>query len=626
MGVTKSNINNITSPDGNSLAVFVDGLTGVVLLKDVNGQTEPLSNYVGTPSPFEYGSCNNAIQPILGNNDSSGNYAIIGGGSSNLSANNHTVIGGGQCNSSLGRNSVVSGGCLNISGTADCCLQTAEVTSSYFLIIDGGYISGSVICVSPSLNYLCLSGNQTNYFIASGAVTNYTLNSPQGYVNINPTSGLSVTSACYNIGNSQTYVGLSPNLPSQFLLSCSVGTTIGGGQNNQALKNFATISGGLNNKITGYSCCATISGGYCNAICVNSSFSKIGGGGCNSIIGNAYRSLISGGFCNTISSNQSIINGGFKNLVSANNSAVLSGNCNIASCYNATVISGYRSVASSNESLVGGGACNKVMDFASAVIGGRSNTVCLVGGYSGIFGGSQNTICGGGCSSVIIGGKLNEINSCCSAILGGAYNKTCGFCKTTIIGSNICATQTCTTFMNCVSAQNLTVGCNVCVGTNKVLVNATAKVGSFFSNVSQSATTINTPKAMTLNNTDAFSSGVSIVSSSRITVDTTGIYNLQFSAQIDRVSGSGTDVIDIWYRKQGLDVADTNTKITIAGNVNESKVVASWNFYVSLTANQYVELMYSVTDLAIQLIYETASLTTPHPATPSLIVTISKIS
>lgn len=150
-------------------------------------------------------------------------------------------------------------------------------------------------------------------------------------------------------------------------------------------------------------------------------------------------------------------------------------------------------------------------------------------------------------------------------------------------------------------------------------------IGSFFSTQTQNATIINTPKAMTLNNTDAFSSGISVASNSQITVNSSGIYNLQFSAQIDRVSGTGLDVLDIWYRVQGVDAPNSNTKITIAGNVNESKVVASWNFYISLNANQYVELMYSVTDLAVQIVAETANLSVPHPATPSLIVTMQKI-
>jgi hypothetical protein len=152
-----------------------------------------------------------------------------------------------------------------------------------------------------------------------------------------------------------------------------------------------------------------------------------------------------------------------------------------------------------------------------------------------------------------------------------------------------------------------------------------SSIASFFSTQTQSATTINTPKAMTLNNTDIPSSSIIVASNSRITVNENGIYNLQFSAQVDRVSGSGLDVIDIWYRIQGVDVPNSNTKITIAGNVNESKVVASWNFFIPLTANQYVELMYSVTDLAIQLVAETENLLVPFPLTPSLIVTMQKI-
>lgn len=57
--VTKSGIGNITSPNGNSLAVFVDGLDGVLKLKDVNGNIQPISDYVGVipivPSTLNYG-------------------------------------------------------------------------------------------------------------------------------------------------------------------------------------------------------------------------------------------------------------------------------------------------------------------------------------------------------------------------------------------------------------------------------------------------------------------------------------------------------------------------------------------------------------------------------------------
>jgi hypothetical protein len=46
MGVTKSQLNNITSPNGNSLAVFVDGITGVMKVKDVMGNIQPLSDFI----------------------------------------------------------------------------------------------------------------------------------------------------------------------------------------------------------------------------------------------------------------------------------------------------------------------------------------------------------------------------------------------------------------------------------------------------------------------------------------------------------------------------------------------------------------------------------------------------
>jgi hypothetical protein len=47
--VTKSQQNNITSPNGNSLAIFVDGITGVMKVKDVLGNIQPLSDFISIP-------------------------------------------------------------------------------------------------------------------------------------------------------------------------------------------------------------------------------------------------------------------------------------------------------------------------------------------------------------------------------------------------------------------------------------------------------------------------------------------------------------------------------------------------------------------------------------------------
>lgn len=58
--------------------------------------------------------------------------------------------------------------------------------------------------------------------------------------------------------------------------------------------------------------------------------------------------------------------------------------------------------------------------------------------------------------------------------------------------------------------------------------------------------------------------GVSVVSGSRITLANAGIYNIQFSAQIDK-SDAGNDDIDIWLAKNGANVSWTNTSQTLVG-------------------------------------------------------------
>ena len=51
--VTRSQQNNITSPNGNSLAVFVEGTTGVMKVKDVMGNIQPLSDFGAVAQSFD---------------------------------------------------------------------------------------------------------------------------------------------------------------------------------------------------------------------------------------------------------------------------------------------------------------------------------------------------------------------------------------------------------------------------------------------------------------------------------------------------------------------------------------------------------------------------------------------
>jgi hypothetical protein len=153
----------------------------------------------------------------------------------------------------------------------------------------------------------------------------------------------------------------------------------------------------------------------------------------------------------------------------------------------------------------------------------------------------------------------------------------------------------------------------------------TGVYGSFYDTTTQTALGNDTPTPMKYNSTD-IENGVSIVDDSKITVSQSGVYNLQFSAQVDRVAGNGVVVIDIWLRKNGLDVANSDTKVTLSGNANQAKIVASWNFFVELNAGQNVELMWNTPTTNIKLVALPEDLIIPHPEVPSVILTMNKIS
>jgi hypothetical protein len=148
--------------------------------------------------------------------------------------------------------------------------------------------------------------------------------------------------------------------------------------------------------------------------------------------------------------------------------------------------------------------------------------------------------------------------------------------------------------------------------------------GSFYDTTTQTALGNNTPTPIQYNSTYIVN-GVSIVNNSQITVSNSGLYNIQFSAQIDRVSGSGVVTIDIWFRKNGLDIANSATKITLSGGANQAKVVASWNFFVELNAGDNVELIWNTPTTNIKLVALPEDLIIPHPEVPSVILTVNKI-
>jgi hypothetical protein len=144
--------------------------------------------------------------------------------------------------------------------------------------------------------------------------------------------------------------------------------------------------------------------------------------------------------------------------------------------------------------------------------------------------------------------------------------------------------------------------------------------GSFYDTTTQTAAAINTAYAMTFNTT-AESNGVYIGSpTSRVYVNESGVYNIQFSAQLDKAAGA-TGIIFIWLDINGTSVAHSGTKVAIQGTAAEC--VAAWNFVVSLDAGQYFRLMWSTDDTDVHLLANTS--VAPCPEIPSVILTVTQV-
>ena len=143
--------------------------------------------------------------------------------------------------------------------------------------------------------------------------------------------------------------------------------------------------------------------------------------------------------------------------------------------------------------------------------------------------------------------------------------------------------------------------------------------GAFYDTTTQTAAAINTAYAMTYNTID-LSVGVRRGgTTSQIFVDEPGVYNIQFSAQLDNTAG-GNHLAYIWLRLNGTtDVANSASQVRLKGT--DGELVAAWNFLARLKAGDFFELMWSVSDTAVQITASAAA--APVPAIPSVILTVS---
>ena len=151
--------------------------------------------------------------------------------------------------------------------------------------------------------------------------------------------------------------------------------------------------------------------------------------------------------------------------------------------------------------------------------------------------------------------------------------------------------------------------------------------GAFQDGTDQSAANITTAYAITFDTTD-YSNGVTLSNSSRLNVSQDGIYNIQFSVQLEN-STNDTQDVDIWFRKNGTDVAKSNSVFGLPARKSSgdpAHSIAALNFFISLAANDYIEIMWRTSDVGVTIQHYAAGTSPTRPVIPSVIATVSFVS
>jgi hypothetical protein len=148
-----------------------------------------------------------------------------------------------------------------------------------------------------------------------------------------------------------------------------------------------------------------------------------------------------------------------------------------------------------------------------------------------------------------------------------------------------------------------------------------------FSDFSDQTTTVNTATLMALDTTD-FSNGVSLAANSKITVEYAGIYNLQFSAQLQNLDNAPQDVF-IWLKQNGVDITGSTGLVGMPARKSAGVPfhdIKGWNYFLSMNAGDYVQIYWSTTNVDVTIQTYAASGTPTKPSTASVVATLSFVS
>ena len=171
---------------------------------------------------------------------------------------------------------------------------------------------------------------------------------------------------------------------------------------------------------------------------------------------------------------------------------------------------------------------------------------------------------------------------------------------------------------------------NTFTGTENIFEHApiyTLPHGTFYSSVTQNiANILNTQPIAFEKESDVhlFTHSTS-VNTHQITTTENGSYEIIFSGVADTTPAAGTNkVIEVWIALNGTPVADSNTRINIATTSTEMTVCVSW--LLDCAVGDIISLETWGDNVGVEWKATAAGTNPTRPATPSVIMTIKKIS
>lgn len=147
--------------------------------------------------------------------------------------------------------------------------------------------------------------------------------------------------------------------------------------------------------------------------------------------------------------------------------------------------------------------------------------------------------------------------------------------------------------------------------------------GNFSSNTTQNCASSNTATVVSFNRTE-FASGHEIVGypgNTGIKALVSGLYSYQFSLQLTS-SSSSRSTVWIWARKNGIDIPDSATRVSLESN--GGLLAPAWNFVVSMAANSVFQLMWATNDhTKVSMSAEASGAF--HPSVPSALLSVTQV-